>query len=60
MIHYWERLNAPVVADIDGLREAHIRIVAQQSAGGSIRDERSSSSSFTLGGYAVAVATLPR
>jgi hypothetical protein len=52
------KTNTPVVVDIDGLRGAHIRIVDQRSAGGSIRDERAAGSTFTLQGYAVAVATL--
>ncbi|WP_329457105.1 hypothetical protein [Streptomyces sp. NBC_01497] len=52
------KTNAPVSVDIEGLRGAHIRIVDQQSGGGSIRAERNAAEVLTLGGYAVAVATL--
>jgi hypothetical protein len=54
------KANTPVVADIDGLQGARIRIVDQDSAGGGIRDQRVPGRTFTLGGYAVAVATLTR
>jgi hypothetical protein len=54
------KTNTPVVVGIDGLRDARIRIVDQQSAGAEIRAERASGNSYTLGGYAVAVATLRR
>lgn len=53
------KTNAPVVVDIDGLQGAQINIVDQQSAGGSIRCERVTGATYTLGGYAVAVAVLP-
>jgi Glycosyl hydrolases family 39 len=52
------KTNSPVPVRADGLRGARVRIVDQQSAGGDIRDERSTDDTFTLGGYAVAVATL--
>ena len=52
------KTDTPVAVDVDALQGAQIRIVDQRSAGGSIREEQSSSNTFTLGGYAVAVATL--
>ena len=52
------RTNTPASVDIDGMRGARLRIVDQQSAGGPIRDERVTGGTITLGGYAVAVATL--
>lgn len=54
------KTNAPVTVEIDGLSGARVRTVDQQSAGGPIRDDRISATSLTLGGYAVAVATLAR
>jgi hypothetical protein len=50
------KTNSPVVAtDLQGAR---IRIVDQDSAGGPIRERRAPGKTFTLGGYAVAIATL--
>jgi hypothetical protein len=54
------KTNAHVVVAVAGLQGAHLRIVDQQSAGGAIRDERVPGDTCTLGGYAVAVATLAR
>ncbi|HYQ64547.1 GH39 family glycosyl hydrolase [Actinophytocola sp.] len=51
------KTNTPVEVGIDGLRGGQVRIVDQRSAGGPIRDEQNSGT-FTLGGYAVAVAIL--
>jgi hypothetical protein len=50
--------NASTSVHLDGLRGARLRIVDQQSAGGPIRTERVSGNGITLGGYAVAVATV--
>jgi Glycosyl hydrolases family 39 len=52
------KTNAPVAVEIDDLRGALVRIVDQQSAGGTIREEWAAGNTFTLGGYAVAIATL--
>lgn len=52
------KTNAPVDVDIDGLRGARVRVVDQQSAGGSIREVRCTGNAFALGGYGVAVAIL--
>lgn len=52
------KTNTAVTVQIDGLRRALVRIVDQRSAGGAIREERATSDTFVLSGYAVAVARL--
>jgi hypothetical protein len=52
------KTNAPVTVAVDGLGAGRVRIVDQLSAGGAIREEHGAGDVVTLGGYAVAVATL--
>jgi hypothetical protein len=52
------KAGTPATIDVRGLRGGHLRTVDQQSAGGPIRRERITGNTVTLGGYAVAMATL--
>jgi hypothetical protein len=53
------RRAAPAQIDITSAKGGNLQLVDQQSAGGSIRREKLSSSLITLGGFAVAVVDFP-
>jgi hypothetical protein len=53
------RRAVPASIELPGVAGGSLQVVDQTSAGGPIRREKISSSSITLGGFAVAVADLP-